>query len=174
MDQQFIESLSSQLKKIRKYCMDAEVTLAVAESVSAGMLQMLFSTMEEAELFFSGGVTTYSCEMKAKLLDISLEKCESCFGVNQGITDEMAKNISTLMNADVGVALTGFASPIPEEGIYEKFAFCSICFRREIVWDGSFSSIKEQQYEAQLDFAQQTISAFSSNIPLLQSKIKPK
>lgn len=172
MDQKYIENLYSDLEKIRKFCLENGAKLAVAESVSSGMLQVLFSTMEEAGLFFCGGITTYSCEMKAKLLDISREKCESCLGVNQEITDIMAKNVCTLMSADLGVALTGFASPIPEERIYERIAFGSICCRGEIIWGGSFNSMKDQQYEAQLDFAEKMIVAFSSSLPMLEDRIK--
>tara|TARA_R110002020_G_C16130361_1_gene761083 strand:- start:804 stop:971 length:168 start_codon:yes stop_codon:yes gene_type:complete len=42
----------------------------------------------------------------------------------------------------VGESLAGFASPIPENGIYKKIAFGSICLSGEIVWSGSFRSIK--------------------------------
>tara|TARA_R110002012_G_scaffold86322_2_gene214656 strand:+ start:195718 stop:195843 length:126 start_codon:yes stop_codon:yes gene_type:complete len=37
-----------------------------------------------------------------------------------------------------------------------------------------FQKYKEQQYEAQLDFAQQLIVSFASIIHLLQRKIKPE
>lgn len=157
MNADFVGSLSTELEVVRQFCLRRSVKVAVAESVTAGIVQALFSTMNEAGLFYKGGITAYCCEMKTKLLDIPFNPCTETNGVDQGITDTMARNICSLFDADLGIALTGYASPIPEQDIYERLAFGSIYYKGKLIFSKRFSSSKENQFEVQLDYARQLI-----------------
>jgi nicotinamide-nucleotide amidase len=153
----FVQSLSLELQEIRRFCIERKVKVGVAESVTSGLIQFLLSTMDNAGLFFNGGITTYSCEMKNTHLGISLDLCNQTFGVNKEITDTMAINICSQLDVQLGIAMTGFASAIPEEGIFEKIAFGSIVFQDKIIFSKKFESDREEQIDAQLDFAFQLI-----------------
>lgn len=161
MNTELIDSVSNDLEVVRQFCLNRNIKVAVAESVSAGIIQALLSTMKEAGLFYTGGITTYCCEMKAKLLDIPLQKCKDTNGVDPDITNSMAKNICSLFDAGLGIALTGYASPIPEEDIYEKIAYGSIYFQGNLICSEKFSSDKQEQINVQEDFAKQLIQACS-------------
>jgi nicotinamide mononucleotide (NMN) deamidase PncC len=45
-------------------------TVAIAESVTAGQLQTVFSLAENSMQFFQGGITTYNLEQKVKHLHV--------------------------------------------------------------------------------------------------------
>ena len=160
MATQFALSLSKELEIIRLFCLRKEYKLAVAESVTSGLLQVLFSTMKEAGLFYHGGITTYCCEMKHKHLHIPLASCEPTTGVDKLITEKMARNICGLFNAHVGLAITGFASPIPEQEIYEKVAYASIYVNGKLLASEKILSKEKEQLAVQMDFAEQLIKLF--------------
>jgi nicotinamide-nucleotide amidase len=154
---ELIDDLSREVEIIRTFCLDNSYKIAAAESASAGFIQFLLSNMKEAGIFYNGGVTTYSCEVKRHLLHIPLDKCDETNGVSQEITDLMSENVSVLFKANIGIALTGYASAIPEQGIYDKFAFVSMSLDGEWILSERLTSDKESQCEVQLDFASQAI-----------------
>jgi len=157
MNADLSEALSQELEVIRKFCLDNSYKIAVAESASAGSIQLLLSNMDEAGLFYNGGITTYSCEMKHHLLHIPMDKCDATNGVNQEITDLMSENVSVLFKSNLGMSLTGYASAIPEQGIFDKFAFVSISLNGEWILSERLTSYKTSQFEVQMDFASQAI-----------------
>ena len=157
MNTDLIESLSSELNIIRKFCLDGNLKIAVAESATAGFIQLLLSNMNEASLFYNGGITTYTCELKQHLLHIPLDRCSKTNGVTPEIADNMAQNICILFRSEIGISLTGYASTIPEQGILEKFAFISICLEGELICSRKLTSDKISQLDVQMDFASQVI-----------------
>lgn len=157
MSIEITESVSNDLEVIRKFCIDRNLKIAVAESASAGVIQLLLSNMNEAGLFFNGGITTYTCEMKQHLLHIPLETCIESNGVTQEITDHMAQNICILYKSDIGISLTGYASAIPEQQIFDKFSLVSICLDGKLILSERLTSDKTLQWEVQMDFAFQAI-----------------
>ncbi|MEX2568395.1 MAG: CinA family protein [Cyclobacteriaceae bacterium] len=120
------EEVSRALDQIKQICVNNELTLAVAESVSCGFLQHLFGAVPKAGLFFEGGMTVYNCQQKAKQLEIPEERCNPCNGVSTEIAEYLARNISQKFQCRLGISLTGYAAPIPEEGISQLFAYGSI------------------------------------------------
>lgn len=157
MNTDISENLAAELEVLRKFCLDGSYKIAVAESVTAGCVQLLLSNMNEAGQFYNGGVTTYTCELKHHLLHIPLEKCYETNGVTPEIADLMAENCCVLFKANLGVSLTGYASAIPEQGIFEKFAFISVSLNGELILADRLTSDKTSQYEVQMDFASQAI-----------------
>jgi nicotinamide mononucleotide (NMN) deamidase PncC len=43
----------------------------------------------------------------------------------------MAKNVAELFQSDWGIAITGYASPVPEKNIHDLFACYAIYYRGE-------------------------------------------
>src|SRR5690554_67260 len=84
------KAVSTALDAIKQFCFDHALTVAVAESVSSGFLQLLFSSEAQAGLFFQGGITTYNCRQKSRHLGIPQEICEPCNGVATEISQRMA------------------------------------------------------------------------------------
>ncbi|MFC4870497.1 CinA family protein [Negadavirga shengliensis] len=145
--------LKGALDIIKKFCLSKEIKLAVAESVSSGHLQSLFSQESEAGLFYEGGITTYSCTQKKLQLLINPELCNPCNGVSKDISQTMAKNIAKLFDVDLSLSLTGYASPLPEQNIFDLYAYGSICLHQEIIYCEKIRSERSQPEEIREDYA---------------------
>jgi nicotinamide-nucleotide amidase len=95
------------LQMLRERCL----TLAVAESLTGGMIGSRLTSVPGASDVFRGGVVSYATDTKQELL-----------GVAEGpvVTEEaavaMARGARRLFHADVGIAATGVAGPDAQEG----------------------------------------------------------
>lgn len=140
------------LKAIHSFCEGRNAFVATAESVSAGMLQWLLASEENAGDFFCGGITAYTCLEKQRQFGIPQLVCDSVLGVDPDIAEQMAREVCIRFKCSMGLSLTGFANPLPEDGIYHSYAFGSmvwegqVIFTREIDGKGKFAA------EAQMEF----------------------
>ncbi|MEO5684878.1 MAG: CinA family protein [Chitinophagaceae bacterium] len=139
MDKQLFDA--SLLNKIGKRLLAKGQTIAVAESVTSGLIQFALSSMENAEKFYHGGVTAYNIAQKFKHLNVEPIHALECNCVSQKIADEMAINVSADFNSDWGIGITGYATPVPESE-HKVFAFYAISFQQTIMTAGKMDSIK--------------------------------
>jgi len=85
--------------------------LALAESCTGGMVAKTVTDVSGSSAVFDGGVVSYANEVKKSLLGVSADTLD-CFGaVSEQTASEMAEGVKKLMNADIGIALTGIAGP---------------------------------------------------------------
>jgi PncC family amidohydrolase len=117
------------LRDIRNGLFSNKQTVAVAESVTAGHLQAALSLAEKAMDFFQGGITAYNIGQKARHLGIDPIHAMTCNCVSEKVALEMSVAVCRLFSADWGIAITGYASPVPEEHIDSLFAYYAISFR---------------------------------------------
>ena len=87
------------------------LTLAVAESVTGGLVASRLVSVVAASEWFKGGVVAYDSAVKFDVLGVRPGPvvCESCAA-------EMASGVAKLLGADVGLATTGVAGPTEQEG----------------------------------------------------------
>lgn len=88
-------------------------TVAVAESCTAGALQWCIGRYPGVSQWFLGGVTCYTLELKAKLLQIDTDHAAEVNCISSRVAREMASGVQRLYGASIGVATTGYASPPP-------------------------------------------------------------
>ena len=153
---QLQERIKLHLDSIRKICSGRCETIAVAESVTAGCIQLLMSTGERATDFFQGGITVYNCSQKAIHLAVEPIFANSCNGVNDSIAVTMARNVCGLFRSQIGISITGYATRVPEEGINDLFAYIAIVRNNELIYEEKL----ETSYEgiaAQWDYAEKAI-----------------
>jgi PncC family amidohydrolase len=89
-------------------------TVAVAESVTGGLLASSFIDERGASSYFLGGVVAYSNESKISILGIDRNMVERCNGVSEEVAEEMAINVAAKFGADIGVSVTGYAEKYGE------------------------------------------------------------
>lgn len=111
---------------------DANESVSVAESVTAGFLQFSFSQMKDASDFFKGGITAYTLEEKVKLLKVDEREARRCNCVSKKIADQMALHVAELFGTDWGISVTGYATPV-EESDHKIFAYFSFAYKNEVV-----------------------------------------
>lgn len=158
------EGTQNALNIIRDYCLKHNYRIAVAESVTAGMLQLMLSTCQNAGMFFGGGITAYSCFQKMKQLAIIDENCVALDGVSKPLAEKMALQICRRFNSDLSLSLTGFASRLPEKGIIDLYAYGSFCLKGKIVFTEKFTTNKSSQLEGQHEYASSMIRLCASSL----------
>jgi nicotinamide-nucleotide amidase len=161
------EVIQRALEDIRGFCLTRNYTIAVAESVTSGMIQLALSCCENAGLFYAGGITAYSCFQKQKQLDISVEVCDESEGVSERIAEAMAWQVCRKFNCELGLGITGFASPIPEKGLTELYAYASFCYNGEIVFTKQLVPQGGTPLEIQQQYASSMLLLCSERLKLL-------
>lgn len=83
----------------------------VAESLTGGQLAACFSEGTRASEWFKGAIVAYQPGTKRKLLGVSDGPV-----VSELCAVEMARGVATLLDAEIGLAVTGVGGPEPVEG----------------------------------------------------------
>jgi PncC family amidohydrolase len=91
---------------------DESFTVAVAESVTAGALSNSLCTEPGASTYFKGGIVAYSIASKKELLKIDVKYAEENNFANPFTTSEMAKVITKMFSARIGISTTGYSLPV--------------------------------------------------------------
>jgi nicotinamide-nucleotide amidase len=89
-------------------------TLAIAESVTGGLLASRLTAVPGASRALLGGVVAYTPESKARLLGIDPDFIKSNGTVGEAMTLEMASRARGKLGAAWGLAITGNAGPTPD------------------------------------------------------------
>lgn len=87
------------------------LTLATAESCTAGNIATFITAIPGSSHFFKGGIIAYSNEVKKNLLGVNAETLENKGAVSEETVIEMAKGAMKSMNSDCAVATSGIAGP---------------------------------------------------------------
>lgn len=119
-----MSAVAAQLKALM--LREPKLTLAVAESLTAGHVQARVAAVSGASNFFLGGVTAYSLEQKVKLLGVDRTEAKKVNCVSARVAEEMALGACALFGADVGVATTGYAEPSQADGVTVPFAWWAV------------------------------------------------
>lgn len=114
------------LTEIKNKCLAQKLTLAVAESVTAGLLQNYFSRTEKAMQFFQGGMTLYNLGQKTRHLDVNPILGENSNCVSKYVAEKMALEISGKFCSEIGIGITGYAAPMPELDIDSLYAYIAV------------------------------------------------
>jgi nicotinamide-nucleotide amidase len=91
-------------------------TVAVAESLTGGLLGAAITDIPGASVVFRGGIIAYATELKAALLGVPAGLLASCGPVHPDVAAAMAAGARDRLGATIGVATTGVAGPDPADG----------------------------------------------------------
>lgn len=163
-----------EINAIKDSLVQKEETLAVAESVTAGHLQAAFSAGMEASKFFQGGITAYNIGQKARHLHVDPIVSLKVNCVSDEIAEKMAAEVSKMFSSDYGVAITGYASMVPEcekEGIH---AFFAISYKNRIILSERLTSFEDIPHDVQVDYAKQVIQKLNDYLKSGNRKSKSK
>ena len=105
------------------------LTLAVAESMTAGNVQARVALVSGSSGYFLGGVTAYSLEEKVKLLGVDRAGAKKVNCVSAEVAEQMARGACELFSADVALATTGYAEPSRADGVAVPFAWWAVAKR---------------------------------------------
>lgn len=87
------------------------ITLASAESCTGGRVGAAVTAIPGASVVYQGGVIAYQNKVKTDLLGVNPEDILRYDVVSRQVAEQMVKGTCKLLNADIGVATTGYAGP---------------------------------------------------------------
>jgi PncC family amidohydrolase len=116
------------------------------------LLQEAFSAMPDAARFYQGGLTAYNLAQKFKHLQVEPIHAQAVNCVSQKVAHEMAHGACRLFQSDWGIAITGYASPVPESG-QQLFAYFSITYKGKIRSYGKINARPDESFRVQLHYA---------------------
>ena len=86
-------------------------TLAVAESLTGGMLSAAIVEVPGASTVYRGGATTYATDTKASVLGVDGDQLAATGPVSDEVAKQMAFGAARLFGADWAMSTTGVAGP---------------------------------------------------------------
>ena len=87
------------------------LTIAAAESLTAGLFQSELATISGISDTFIGGVVTYTADSKINQLGVPKEIIDDYGVVSEQCAIAMATRVKSMFGSDIGVGLTGAAGP---------------------------------------------------------------
>ncbi len=91
--------------------LDRGLTLALAESLTGGLVATRMTAIPGAGTWFRGGIVSYASEVKFDLLDVPSGPV-----VSEAAAIAMATGVRKLLGANIGLAVTGVAGPDEQDG----------------------------------------------------------
>jgi nicotinamide-nucleotide amidase len=91
-------------------------TLAVAESLTGGLLAASVVDVPGASAVFRGGVVAYATDLKQSLLGVDRDLLDRHGAVHAQVAAQMASGVRDRLGATWGLATTGVAGPDPQDG----------------------------------------------------------
>jgi nicotinamide-nucleotide amidase len=91
-------------------------TLAVAESLTGGLVAAALASVPGASAAFRGGIVSYATDLKASLLGVDPGLLAERGAVDPDVAAAMAAGARSRLSASAGAATTGVAGPDPSDG----------------------------------------------------------
>lgn len=145
---------------IRDLLISRQQTVSVAESVTSGYLQAALSSAENAMQFYQGGITAYNAGQKTRHLQVEPIHALNSDCVSERTAAEMAIGSNRLFLSDYAIGITGYATPQPQDGIHELFAFVAIAVGQDLLHASRLVCDRKNPIDAQLDYTNQALRIF--------------
>lgn len=97
-------------------CTETGVTLATAESLTAGLVAATVATVPGASAVLRGGLIVYATELKHELAGVDADLLAARGPVDPEVAAQLARGAAVRCGADLGVGVTGVAGPDPQNG----------------------------------------------------------
>jgi len=159
------------LDEINGRFMICDQTISIAESVTAGIMQLAFSEMPNSKLFYKGGITVHTPDKIVKLLNVKVAEIKNSNCVSDFICETLALHVSNMFESDWCIATSGYCTP-ERHSVFEIYAYYSIAYKGRIVFsdkleldntDNKFSSL-----EVKLYYTEQILQKFLGQLKLIQ------
>lgn len=113
------------------------LTIAVAESLTGGLLVAELISVPGASAVVLGGVVAYNTELKHTLLGVDATLLAAHGPVHPDVAMQMAAGVRKTLAvagaaADVGIATTGVAGPVPQGGQPPGVVFIAIAVGSDV------------------------------------------
>ena len=139
------------------YLIENKITVATAESCTAGLIAARIGDKSGVSEIFSEGFVTYSNEAKEKNLGVPHKLLENFGAVSEQVARAMAEGVCKVSGARLGLSATGIAGPTG--GTDQKpvgLVYMGVCLDGETtvvkrIFAGDRSQVRAQTVETVFD-----------------------
>jgi nicotinamide-nucleotide amidase len=140
------------------------VKVAVAESLTGGLIGAALSRVKGSSDFFLGGLILYDTDMKEKVGGVDRSILEGPGAVSAECAAAMAESASLRFSSDLGLSATGVAGPSEQEGkpvgtVFVGAAYGGRTETRQIRAYGDRENIRKISVTAALDLGRRLVTA---------------
>ncbi|MEF3404166.1 CinA family protein [Agromyces sp. CCNWLW203] len=149
--------------------------VAVAESLTGGLVVAELTSVPGASVVVSGGVVAYDTSVKRSVLGVDAELLEAEGAVHPEVARQMADRVRTVLvvdgrPAELGIATTGVAGPTDQDGKPPGTVFVGIAFDGaveaiELSVTGSRAEIRAATVQVAIEAAFARVEGSSPNQP---------
>ena len=141
------------IDKVLDFLIENGITVATAESCTAGLISARIGDKSGVSEIFSEGFVTYSNEAKEKNLGVPKEILQNHGAVSEQTARAMAEGVCRVTGARLGLSATGIAGPTG--GTHDKpvgLVYMGVCFDGETtvvkkIFSGTRSEVRAQTVE---------------------------
>ncbi|MBF8188924.1 nicotinamide-nucleotide amidohydrolase family protein [Nonomuraea sp. K274] len=140
-------------------------TVAVAESLTGGLIGAAFTSVSGSSKAFRGGVISYATDLKRELLGVPEELLRREGVVHPEVAAAMATGVARLCGATYGLAVTGVAGPEPQDGKPVGTVYAAVSCPggkievRELSLDGTRERIRVETVDVAVDLLSGVLKA---------------
>jgi len=145
-------------------------TVAVAESLTGGLVGAALTAVAGASAAFRGGITAYAPELKSSLLGVDPELLARHGPVHPAVAVAMAAGIRAGAAATYGLATTGVAGPEPSGGVAAGTVYVAVVgpgSQQRVQWAqfmGDRAAIRAQTVEWALGLLVETLGTEPADV----------
>lgn len=155
-----LERLGGELKR-------RNLTIGVAESMTAGLLAASLADLPDSSKRFLGGLVSYTADEKMSLLGIPQAVIETDGVVSATTARLMAEGARKRLGADLAISVTGVAGPDTQEGKPVGLTYIGVSLDghtevREYRWPGGRATNRMASVESAIDLAAELLEASGS------------
>ncbi len=153
--------------KIVQALIESGRTIAVAESLTGGLLVAELISTPGASKAVLGGVVAYQSELKAGLLGVDRELLMAKGAIDPDVAVQMASGVRSKLAlgsvpADIGVSTTGVAGPDSQDGHSPGTVYLAVATEgssqvRRLNLEGSRDQIRSKTVQAALSLLAETL-----------------
>lgn len=140
------------------------VTVATAESLTAGMVAAVLADTPGASAMLQGGVVSYNNTVKRDILGVPQELLDAVGSVDEAVAAAMAEGARRVCGADFAVSTTGVAGPDVHDGKAVGTVFVGVASAKGVQafpysFEGTRAEIRGLACGAALERLQQALTA---------------
>lgn len=150
--------MSEQTERLSDAAKERGIRIAVAESLTCGMLASTIGEGSDAESWFAGGVVAYQMPVKEAVLGLppGTDPCSA------ECAEQLARGVRALLGVDVAVSTTGVGGPDPEDGhlpgtVFLGWQTAEGTGHRELALSGPPEAVLEQTVDAALALLEELV-----------------
>lgn len=137
---------------------DKNLSIAFAESCTAGLLVSEIVKAKGISDVLKGSVVVYQPEVKMKLLKVKKKTLDLYTAESQQVTNEMVMGLKSLLGAEINIAVTGLAGSGASETeekpvgtVFVSFLYDGKAEEFREVFDGSMQDIRKETVDYVFD-----------------------